>query len=1161
MFRIYSSSAGSGKTYTLTKEYLKLALQPGTGGTDPTRSPVPVSADTYFRHILAITFTNAAANEMKSRILSRLEGIAAGQESPMLTDIVAELTGQRPGTDAFLIAQTDLRSRARAVFGSILHNYSDFAVTTIDSFTQRVVMAFTDELGLPYSFEVEMDTDAVLAVAVDNLIEKAGADEGDMAQITDILSAYYRQTAAEGKSWNDIPKLLQTFGKNLTSDQLYQAVAAVQELTPGAIRAIREQLTAYTDDFERQVLDAGHRAWAQITGAGLSEDDFKGKKNSVAAFFRTISQKDHTKEPSATHQKQIDTAEWYLTTAHPGTKAAIDALAGGLTDCFNQIIVVRQTHGRQAALFAKILPNLQKLALLKQLRIEFDDLLRKDGRVHISEFNKKILHIVASEPVPFLYERLGTKYFHILVDEFQDTSRLQFANLLPLIENSLAGRHLNLAVGDGKQAIYRFRGGDMDQIVALHSGNLGALQTMHGPDSYTAERIGTLAGKLTAGRLATNYRSAKPIVAFNNGFFEFVARRFECTHPKIADVFDPGLAFQQQPAPHARPDAHIQIDFVEKPAKPALPLKPGAGSGNSASPGQTNEPAGEDASDPQDSPDSPDLTAVMLARTLSCIRAALAEGYHYGDMAILCRKTAQAKALANELNAQGIPLVSADSLSLQYAESVRLLTTFMALLLRPDQQLLRYELLYLYCRTVHGQTPDDALTADLRAVAGRPDSTGVFGYLARNGHAFDPDALRQLNAYELTEKLTHGFGLYSRADDAPFLFRFLDEVLTFSHKQSGHLADFLLYWATASEKVSVDQAPSADAITITTIHRAKGLEYPVVIMPFVNWSVEPMGDLWLDLESVESDLLNHHQLLTGNTVRLRYAPVALGKALDGLPDGLREQYTEEVTRCFLENLNLLYVAFTRPTDRLYVLAEAMTWTSGRAQKTVSYWLREYLESPHAQDCGYVWSDDGLSCRIQDCAEAFGGHQVVVSEDEIWLDTVPGGHRGQHLQLRRQAAVVFDIETFARTRDHDRKLTLALSLLRGAGDVDNILRQLTGQGLVRRSDYADLRADLHTITQHPDLAEFFDPALRIDTDRTILSRAQLHGAPHRVVHRADGSLVLVQYQTEGEEGEETIESGALPFFLRLYRDMGYPAVEGRLVLLGNPLRVVTVKNYE
>ncbi len=1141
MFTIYSSSAGSGKTYTLTKEYLKLALRPG-----PT--------DTYFRHILAVTFTNAAANEMKTRILDRLEGIAAGQDSPLLTDMVQELSGHRPDSDAFTIAKNELRSRARAVFRSILHNYSDFAVTTIDSFTQRVVMAFTDELGLPYSFEVEMDTDAVLAVAVDNLIEKAGADEADMAQITDILSQYYRETAAEGKSWNEIPKLLQTFGKNLTSDQLYEAVAAVQELTPGAIRAIREQIKGYGDDFDNQVLAAGQLAWGQITGAGLTEEDFKGKKNSVAAFFRTITEKDHRKEPSATHQKQIQTQEWYLTTAKPGIKTTIDALADGLTDCFNTIITVRQTHGRQAALFAKILPNLQKLALLKQLRIEFDDLLRKDGRVHISEFNKKILHIVASEPVPFLYERLGTRYAHILVDEFQDTSRLQFANLMPLIENSLAGENLNLAVGDGKQAIYRFRGGDMDQIVALHSCNLGALQTMHGPDSYTAERIGTLAGKLTAERLATNYRSAKPIVAFNNEFFQFVARRFEFQHPKIADVFDPERAFQQEPAPHARPDAHIQIDNVEKPAPAGKPGPVITGA---------DERDVDDPANAVNAGDSPDLTAVMLSRTLLYIRRALAEGYQYGDIAILCRKTAQAKAMANELNAQGIPLVSADSLSLQYAESVRLLTTFMALLLRPDQQLLRYELLYLYCRTVHGQTPDDALTANLRAVAERPDSTGVFGYLARNGHAFDPDALRQLNAYELTEKLTHGFGLYSRADDAPFLFRFLDEVLTFGHKQSGHLADFLLYWETASEKISVDQSAAAAAVTITTIHKAKGLEYPVVIMPFVNWSVEPMGDLWLDLHSVESDLLDH-RLLTGQTVRLRYAPVALGKALDGLPAGLREQYTDEVTRCFLENLNLLYVAFTRPTDRLYVLAEAMNWTNGRVQKTVSYWLHEYLESPSARDCGYDWSDDGLRCRIQDCAEAFGGHALVVSDDEIWLDTVPGGHRGQQLQLRRQATRVFDVETFARTRDHDRKLTLALSLLRGAGDIDNTLRQLVGQGLVRRSDYPDLHRDLLTIVQHPDLADFFDASLRIDTDRTILSRAQLHGAPHRVVHRPDGSIVLVEYQTGAEQvGEDSdagdIESdaGALPFFLRLYRDMGYPAVEGRLVLLGEPLRVVSV----
>ena len=605
MFKIYSSSAGSGKTYTLTKEYLKLALRPG-------------EQDGYFRHILAVTFTNAAANEMKNRILKNLSDIAGMKESPLLNELVAELYGVRPGTDSFEADKAELRRKASSVFKTILHRYADFSVTTIDSFTQRVVMAFTDELGLPYSFEVELETDEVLELAIDNLIEKAGTDE--MEEITTILSEYYTHAATEGKSWNQLPELLKEFGRNLTSDQFYEAVNAAQELSPGALRAIRAQLLAHNQQIETDIIGHGQRAWSLITGAGLEEDHFKGKKNSIAAYFRTIALKDFTKEPTATHRKQIEEREWYLPKTSLTISGPIDAMADDLCACFDQINAIRDAAGRQVTLFECLLPHLQKLALLKQMRVEFDDLLRKDGRVHISEFNKKILSIVASEPVPFLYERLGTKYNHILIDEFQDTSRLQFANLLPLIENALGADHFNLAVGDGKQAIYRFRGGDMDQIVALHRKDLEGLKQAHNPGSWTADRIDMLGGHLEDALLDTNWRSAEPIVRFNNDFFEFTARKFERQHPKVADVFDASQQFHQKAQPNAHVAGHVQIDFV---------AKAGAEDGDS----------------------DKDLTARMLEKTIEHLQKSLADGYQYGDIAILCRKKAHAKVLANELNA------------------------------------------------------------------------------------------------------------------------------------------------------------------------------------------------------------------------------------------------------------------------------------------------------------------------------------------------------------------------------------------------------------------------------------------------------------------------------------------------------------------------------
>ncbi|GAB3013458.1 UvrD-helicase domain-containing protein [Spirosoma pulveris] len=1119
MFKIYSSSAGSGKTYTLTKEYLKLALRPG-------------EKDDYFRRILAVTFTNAAANEMKNRILKNLSEMSGKKESPLLNELVAELYDLTPGTDFFEEMKMEVCSRASSVFRTILHRYADFSVTTIDSFTQRVVMAFTDELGLPYSFDVEMDTDEVLELAIDNLIEKAGTDE--MEEITTILSEYYTHTAAEGKSWNQLPELLKEFGRNLTSDQFYEAVNAAQKLSPGALRAIRLQLLNHNQQIETDIIGQGQRAWKLITDAGLDEDNFKGKKNSVAAYFKTIALKNFEKEPTDTHRKQIDSGEWCLPKTPASITNSIESIASELCSCFEHINRIREESNHQVTLFDCLLPHLQKLALLKQMRLEFDDLLRKDGRVHISEFNKKILNIVASEPVPFLYERLGTKYNHILIDEFQDTSRLQFANLLPLIENSLGAGHFNLAVGDGKQAIYRFRGGDMDQIVALHRKDLDSLKQAHNPGSWTADRIDMLDGHLKDELLDTNWRSAEPIVHFNNDFFEFTARKFEIDHPKLTDVFDGQKLFHQKAQPKANIAGHVQIDFVAK-----------------------------------DEETDKDLTARMLEKAMEHLNKALDDGYKYGDIAILCRKKSHAKALANELNARRIPLVSADSLSLEFSDPVKWLVTLMQLLQRPDQKLLRYELLYLFHRVVQDIFPDNTLTAKLRAVA-ESDIDALYAYLAEEGFPLDPYALGQLNPYELAEQLTAQFNLFNQAEHNPFLFRFLDEVLAFNQKRSGHLSDFLLYWEGVRQKISVE-GNARNAVSIQTVHKSKGLEFPVVIIPFANWRVEPINDstIWLDLSGIRSDMLTYEDSV-GELTRLISAPANTTSKLRGAPAVVAAQYEEELTRTFLENMNMLYVAFTRPTDRLYVISEAKDFSKGQ-QNTISHWLHAFLrDSEVARNCGCAWQEGVFSYPISLCADYYPHHKTDESLDEIVLDQIVSGHRGQDLQLRRQADRMFDVATFERTRERDRKLCAALSLIRGPESIDKVLRQLVSEGLVRQVECDELKQSLRMIVSHPALAVLFDSTLRIDTDRSILSNKRVHGAPNRVVHFPDGRIVLVQYESKVSlpVGQTTSESetefektyspvDTLKYFTRLYRDMGYAEVEGRLVYLADVPEVMNV----
>ncbi|WP_332871393.1 UvrD-helicase domain-containing protein [Spirosoma rhododendri] len=868
----------------------------------------------------------------------------------------------------------------------------------------------------------------------------------------------------------------------------------------------------------------GERAWGLITGQGLSEADFSYGSSGVGGFIRDVAQGEATKEIGKRVLSAVDEGAWYGKKTPLATQSSIDSIADDLTDCIRQIISIRDERGTQTTLYGALLPHLQKLALLRQMRVEFDDLLRKDGRVHISEFNKKILSIVTSEPVPFLYERLGTRYNHVLIDEFQDTSRLQFANLLPLIENSVAANQFNLAVGDGKQAIYRFRGGDMDQIVALHRQDLDSLQQAHGPDSWTSERIGTLRGHIDPALLDTNWRSAQPIVRFNNDFFEHTARRFESEHHRVGDVFDANKQFHQKVSAKAKTDGHVQIDFVAA-----------------------------------DSENGIDLTKAMLDQTLKHLSQAKAEGYAYSDIAILCRTKRHARALANELVRLRIPLVSADSLLLESSEPVKWLVTVMQVLQRPDQKLLRYELLYLFHRVVYDVFPDNELASQLRAVA-ETGHNAVFEYLHTEGYPLDPHALGQLNPYELAERLTAQFNLFAKGEDNPFLFRFLDEVLTFNAKRSGHLSDFLLYWKGASSKISVEGA-KRDAVHIQTIHKSKGLEFPVVIIPFATWDTtpKPRAMIWLDLSDVRTDALAH-QDTTGTVSRLMNAPVHPTKSLGNTPDVIKNQYDDEVTRTFLENMNLLYVAFTRAADRLCIVSERLKNADTR-KGSITNWLYGFLrDSQVALACGCQWQDDKSTYILNSCSQHHeGATSPAATTTDIVLDTIISGSRGQDLQLRRQADRVFDVATFERTRELARKLAAALSLIRGPGCIDKALRQLTSEGLVRQSECDVLSERLLAIVTHADLDGLFDPTRRIDTDRSILSARRLHGAPHRVVHGLHHEITLVQYVSPSEAAPdaENDPTESLRYFIDLYREMGLQEVDGRLVYLYDEPLVVRV----
>lgn len=1103
MFKIFSSSAGSGKTYTLTKEYLKLALRD--------RADLNKAFESHqFKNILAVTFTNAAARDMKDRILEQLQKINAGDLNSQLAELARELN----------IESVELQNRARQTFHSILHDYSSFSVLTIDSFVQRVVTAFTDDLELPYSFEVEMDTEVVLQTAIDRLLEKVGQE--DQPYLSEALEEFYLDNSSEGKSWYGLAGTLVDFSKGQLGDRNYEYVQKLKELNPDHFRTIRRNLrdkNRKTQERIEQIAQAGYRL---IQEAGIPDKAFYYGDKGVGTYFKKrIALTSFPEDPNTYVRKAIDDDIW-----HSGKKnltpeqLQIEGLKEQLRDYIEQIETVRQQNRQHYQAFDAIEQHLQKVALLKQIKQECDDLLREQNRIHISEFNRLILKIVTSEPVPFIYERLGEKFHHILIDEFQDTSKLQFVNLLPLIDNNLAYERFNLAVGDAKQAIYRFRGGDMDQIVALHSGKLDPLLSAHETSEMTLERLSGLQYHLNPDRLATNWRSAESIVEFNNGFFRFMADFYADTEfQKVTEVFDEQF---RQASAKTGIRGHVQIDFIEKP----------------------DWRAAKNAND-----EAPDFNAQMVERTLELIRKAVADGYQYADIAVLCRFKKNARRIADFLEANDIPLTSEDSLTLQSSERVRFLVSLLQLLHQPENRMVRYDMLFLYHRLINPNQPNAEWMEFMDQMAKAEDEEDIFSLISKiDKTPLDPEALQQLTIYELAEKLADYFDLYSNERDSAYLFRFMDEVLTYSSRHSSHLSDFLNYWQTAQEKVSVSAPPDQDAVTIQTIHKSKGLEYPVVIIPFADWSYKPRNNetMWAELGPLgELEELTIPGVGQQEIRRLQTTSITLKKDLDDTP--LASQYQDELYRTFVECMNLVYVAFTRPTDRLYIIAAKQDYSpSGKDggfknANGIDFWLYTYLTDLRGNAC---WEENKMSYPLHDFITQPSKRSLPISTPFPVSGTNREGT--QPLRLRRIERTINSTE-FEKNRAWWQKVCTALSLMLVPDDAEKAIRRMMADGLLRASEQESMRSALQRLLSHPDISLLFAPGNRSENNRRILVNKGPDGkpqrsGPNRVVY-FPGKVVLVNYLTEAPEDAD---QGKMRSFLNLYRQMGHSTVEGWLV---------------
>ncbi len=1055
-FTVYRSSAGSGKTFTLVKEYLKIIL--------------PRPSD--FRHILAITFTNKVANEMKERILHNLEELAkpdALRDTRITHDLLPMLVMETG------LEEDKIRKKAAEALALILHNYSDFSVSTIDSFSHRIIRTFAHDFGLPLNFTVEMDADELLQTAVDLLLDRVGEE----ASLTGLLVHFLESMMDDEKGWR-IGEILLEFSRALNDEEGKIHLEKLRAVSLADFDRIAGSLFAKRNAFESGIKKIAAEACRLIEEKGIPDSAFTQGKNGIGSWFRKLRDGNFLRlVPSDTLQKIIAEGKWHSQKASADEKKMIDSIKGRLEAYYRNIEELRTKDLKLYTTYTLLAKTIYPLAVLNEIDRMLEAFKKQNNLVHISEFNRRIAAIIMNEPVPFLYERLGDWYHHLLIDEFQDTSVLQWNNLLPLIDNSLASGYFNLVVGDGKQAIYRWRNGDVGQFAMLPS----LYGSQH--SALIREREASLRNHYKEESLTRNFRSKAEIVDFNNRFFTSISSMLPEDSRKIYGEVE-------QEYKRDIKGGYIRIEFSK---------------GN------------EENGDGYDE--------VTLQRIIAIIQELTARNYKLKDITILCRSNDSASLVARHLMLNGIPVISAESLLLTFSPEVNFITDFIRLFDEPSNPMPKASLVTFLYRTerIKGRSFHDCI----RWIADdRPSPDGFISFLRNNSYDHPFSKILLLPVFDLCEELVRIFHLNREAD--PYLQFFLDAVMAYSRKISSGIAGFLSWWELNSKNRSVIIPRGLDAVQVMTIHKAKGLQFPVVIYPFAHQKMRyGKRYLWVDLPE-------------GLQPGLKAAMLKPEKKI--AETDFAEVLAEEESKSALDLVNILYVAMTRPEERLYLLTEFPPKKSESI--TVSGLVKYFLESTGQWEDGRVAYEFGTdSPHEQESREP-----VAASEK---LETFISNPWQEKLILRWKAPELWDVEDPSKNRKWGNLVHSALSKIRHVTDLDGVLEEVTAAGWIAEDKKEDLKDILNKILHNKEVRLFFEDKLQVRNEAEILLKDGTVYRPDRVIISGD-TVTVMDYKT-GKKDEKYRTQ--LLNYEKLLLEMGYREVNKYLLYLEPEIELINI----
>lgn len=836
-FVIYRSSAGSGKTYTLAKSYLRLAL----------------AGKNRFRRILGVTFTNKATEEMKQRIIKFLTLLKEGQESGLAKELAADLDIDEPL----------LRRRASEVLSEILHNYSRFSVVTIDSFFHQVIRSFAREMGLQGTFTIDLDTDKVMQEVIDRMLAEIGEDEHK--EIKSWLTQFAEEKVEEGTSW-DFRKDISKLAREVLKDDFKAFSSRINEVanSPKQLTEIKKELDKVQVTFENTIRKLCQDVFDYLENNGLDVSSFKSGKNGPAGLFNKLY--DLSFEISEPRKAAADNLDAWITKTNNQRDLLEQVLGDFILPKYNELIEYFDNQFTEYQSAIEVKRYFYTFGILSYIN-RYLQIYRDENEVMlISDLPDFLSKIISDSDTPFIYEKVGSRFDHYLIDEFQDTSSYQWNNFKPLVKNATDQGQFCMVVGDAKQSIYRFRGGDWKLLQHQVKGDIGAVMT-------------------NEQNLDTNWRSLANIIGFNNDIFErlktLIQRNYLDNASEETDVLMNEVlssfneSFQKLPVHKPKDQGLVELSFLE---------------------------AEKDAEE--------NYRDLAIEFTISKVEQLQQSGYELRDIAILTRTAREGKDIAkafiersnSELAKPDIryDVVSKEALYLTSSHVVQFIISVIKWL-HDEKNVI--ELAHWY-------------STYQKYIAGNAENESELYLKLENWDSHVPSEfvkkrhqLKSLPLYELVEELCRIFSLSKIKEEYTYLQGFQDAVLEYAKNERGDIASFLVWWEDIRKSRSIIISDDNNAAKILTIHKSKGLEFPVVIIPFLNWSLDVQNksaDTILWCETVDKKPFNLMPM-----VPLKYTSV-LEQTYWAI------EYHREKLKNLLDNLNILYVAMTRPESVLFM---------------------------------------------------------------------------------------------------------------------------------------------------------------------------------------------------------------------------------------------------